>query len=248
MTMTNKTTYCCHKARIPLCALVCGAVLFARGGQAVAVIGFEKWNDSKGQPAGEDWRWGFSHRGTNGFTVCELSEAECHGGRASLHLKDANTHSLNHTMWYQFTKDEAKSMEGKVMRVSAWIKQVSASDPRSVGIALFANGSDGKSVCVRNGVGTTGASDWASVQISAKMPEKVQERLIAYGAKLIPASKLAREAGSPKSANVVLLGALAASLPFSVESWEEIIASKVPPKTIEANIRAFHLGLDCVKQ
>lgn len=82
----------------------------------------------------------------------------------------------------------------------------------------------------------------------AKMPEKVQERLIAYGAKLIPASKLAREAGSPKSANVVLLGALAASLPFSVESWEEIIASKVPPKTIEANIRAFHLGLDCVKQ
>ena len=81
----------------------------------------------------------------------------------------------------------------------------------------------------------------------AHMPEKVQERLVAYGAKLVPASRLARQAGSPKSANVVLLGALAASLPFSIESWEEIIASKVPPKTIEANIRAFHLGLDCVK-
>lgn len=82
----------------------------------------------------------------------------------------------------------------------------------------------------------------------AQMPANVQARLTGYGAKLVPASQLAREAGSPKSANVVLLGALAASLPFSVESWEEVIASKVPPKTIEANIRAFHLGLESVKE
>ena len=81
----------------------------------------------------------------------------------------------------------------------------------------------------------------------AQMPANVQDRLRGYGAKLVPASQLAREAGSPKSANVVLLGALAASLPFSIESWEEIIAAKVPPKTIEANIRAFHLGLESVQ-
>ena len=81
----------------------------------------------------------------------------------------------------------------------------------------------------------------------AKMPEDLHNRLCAYGAKLVPASNLARKAGSPKSANVVLLGALAASLPFSVESWEEVIASKVPPKTVEANIRAFHLGLESVR-
>jgi indolepyruvate ferredoxin oxidoreductase beta subunit len=81
----------------------------------------------------------------------------------------------------------------------------------------------------------------------AQMPERVRERLNGYGAKLVPASQLARQAGSPKSANVVLLGALAASLPFTVESWEEVIASKVPPKTIEANIRAFHLGLESVQ-
>ena len=80
----------------------------------------------------------------------------------------------------------------------------------------------------------------------AQMPADVQNRLVAYGAKLVPASKLAREAGSPRSANVVLLGALAASLPFTVESWEEVISAKVPPKTIEANIRAFHLGLESV--
>lgn len=81
----------------------------------------------------------------------------------------------------------------------------------------------------------------------AQMPQNVHERLVAYGAKLVPASRLAREAGSPKSANVVLLGALAASMPFSIESWEEIIASKVPPKTIEGNLRAFHLGLESVR-
>ena len=81
----------------------------------------------------------------------------------------------------------------------------------------------------------------------AEMPANIQERLKAYGAKLVPASQLARQAGSPKSANVVLLGALAASLPFADESWEEVISAKVPPKTIEANIRAFHLGLDSVR-
>lgn len=81
----------------------------------------------------------------------------------------------------------------------------------------------------------------------ASMPENVRERLRAYGAKLVPASLLARQAGSPKSANVVLLGALAASLPFSLESWEEVIANKVPPKTIDANIQAFHLGLQSVQ-
>lgn len=80
----------------------------------------------------------------------------------------------------------------------------------------------------------------------AQMPQNVQQRLKDYGAKLVPASLLARQAGSPKSANVVLLGALAATMPFSVESWEEVIASKVPPKTIEANIKAFHLGLESV--
>ena len=81
----------------------------------------------------------------------------------------------------------------------------------------------------------------------AEMPRNIRARLEAYGAKLVPASNLARKAGSPKSANVVLLGALAASMPFSIESWEDVIAGKVPPKTIEANIQAFHLGLDSVR-
>ena len=163
----------CFKAML-LCALTGAAAFFVYGGHPVAVIGFEEWNEAKGQPAGEDWRWGFSQRGTNGFAVCELSEAERHGGRASLHLKDTDNGRFNHTMWYQFTKNDAKAMEGKVMRASAWIKQVSASDPPAVGIALFAKGDDGRTVYVRNGVGTTGVSDWINVQVALNMPVSVK--------------------------------------------------------------------------
>lgn len=82
---------------------------------------------------------------------------------------------------------------------------------------------------------------------NASMPLGIAKRLDEYGATLVPATKLAREAGTAKCANVVLLGALAAGLPFSPESWEEQIKAKVPPKTIEMNIKAFHLGMQCVK-
>ena len=163
-----------------LCALTGAAAFFVYGGHPVAVIGFEEWNDARGQPAGPDWRWGFSQTGTNGFAVCELSEAERRGGSSSLHLKDTNGGKLNHTMWYQFTANEVKSMEGKVVRVSAWIKQVSASDPRSVGIALCANGSNGKSVYVRNGVGTTTASDWVCVHAAVKMPDETKSARLVF--------------------------------------------------------------------
>lgn len=80
----------------------------------------------------------------------------------------------------------------------------------------------------------------------AAMPVRAQDRLKEFGAHLIPASKLAREAGTVKCANVVLLGALAAGMDFPMESWEEQIRAKVPPKTIETNIKAFHAGMACV--
>lgn len=81
----------------------------------------------------------------------------------------------------------------------------------------------------------------------ASMPEGVDGRLRAYGAMLVPATRLAREAGTVKCANVVLLGALAPGLPFPAESWEEQIRLKVPPKTIDVNIAAFHAGMACTE-
>ena len=62
------------------------------------------------------------------------------------------------------------------------------------------------------------------------------------GAIFLDAEELACEAGSPRSANIVLMGAASVGLPFEAEAWREVIAARVPPKTVEANLRAFELG------
>ena len=162
------------------CRRACAFAVFAalasaaQGANLFSVGDFEKWNDAKDQPAGADWRWNFSQKGTNGFTVCELSAAERHGGRTSLHIKDANAGNFNHSMWYNFTGDEMKAMTGRVVRASAWIKQVSASSPAHVGIALVSTDADGKSVGRHNGTGSVGATDWVNVQVKLKMPDKLK--------------------------------------------------------------------------
>lgn len=76
----------------------------------------------------------------------------------------------------------------------------------------------------------------------ASMPALARETLADRGATLIPAGELAREAGSAKSVNVVLLGALSTRLPFAVGAWERVLADRVPPKTVEANLAAFRAG------
>lgn len=74
------------------------------------------------------------------------------------------------------------------------------------------------------------------------VPHGLQAALAEEGAIFIDADELACEAGSPKSANVVLMGALSTGLAFSIGTWASVIESRVPPKTIEANLRAFELG------
>jgi indolepyruvate ferredoxin oxidoreductase beta subunit len=73
-------------------------------------------------------------------------------------------------------------------------------------------------------------------------PVDLEPALIAEGAVLLDAEALACEAGSPRSANVVLLGAASYGLPFAEATWTSVIEKRVPPKTVEANLRAFALG------
>jgi len=75
-------------------------------------------------------------------------------------------------------------------------------------------------------------------------PESLEEALVGEGAIFLDAEALACEAGSPRSANIVLMGAASYALPFDVPTWERVISGRVPPKTVEANLRAFHLGRD----
>ncbi len=58
----------------------------------------------------------------------------------------------------------------------------------------------------------------------------------------VEAEKLARDAGSPRAVNVVLLGVLAGLIGQPVEKWQETIRASVKPKTIEINLKAFDLG------
>jgi indolepyruvate ferredoxin oxidoreductase beta subunit len=75
-------------------------------------------------------------------------------------------------------------------------------------------------------------------------PDGVDEGLSdrAPRALLIDALRLANEAGHPRAVNTVMLGAFSNYLDFSEEEWRAAIERRVPPKTVDINIRAFELG------
>ncbi len=52
----------------------------------------------------------------------------------------------------------------------------------------------------------------------------------------------ATEAGSPKAANIVLMGRLSKYMDISAEKWESAIRQSVKEKFVEMNIKAFELG------
>jgi indolepyruvate ferredoxin oxidoreductase beta subunit len=63
---------------------------------------------------------------------------------------------------------------------------------------------------------------------------------------LIPGTTLAQELGNARAANVVLLGALSTFLDIPADTWLDAIESRVPPKYIELNRRAFLRGREAV--
>ena len=77
---------------------------------------------------------------------------------------------------------------------------------------------------------------------NATMPEDPRAQLSEVNSVLVAAGKIAREAMSPKSTNVVLIGALSTALPFAEDTWKDVISKRVPPKTVDANLAAFGAG------
>ena len=63
--------------------------------------------------------------------------------------------------------------------------------------------------------------------------------------KALDADSLAKEAGTAKAVNVVLIGTLAATgvLPVSADVLRETIRRTVKPKFVDANLQAFELGM-----
>ena len=58
----------------------------------------------------------------------------------------------------------------------------------------------------------------------------------------VDALSLAQKAGNAKAVNVVLIGVMAKNTEISYEDWVETIKATVPPKFLEANLKAFDLG------
>lgn len=82
---------------------------------------------------------------------------------------------------------------------------------------------------------------------TAKLEFDPLMKLEELGAELVGATRLALSVNSPKSANIVLMGALSQALPFDENVWRDVITHRVPPKTLEANLQAFELGARSVK-
>ena len=83
---------------------------------------------------------------------------------------------------------------------------------------------------------------------AVQAPSGVAESLEQAGAVLVPAEALAKEAGSVKAVNVVLLGALSTKLNYDEATWLSVIESRVPAKFKDVNIAAFKLGRKFVEE
>jgi indolepyruvate ferredoxin oxidoreductase beta subunit len=72
----------------------------------------------------------------------------------------------------------------------------------------------------------------------------VIKKLSQFDLCLIDADKIALEAGSVLTANVVMLGAASHHIPLAETSLVSAVQRLVPQKTIEVNTRAFGMGRD----
>ena len=79
---------------------------------------------------------------------------------------------------------------------------------------------------------------------AAQYPQGLVEKIRAQGIKIdaMDCLTLARQAGSQKAVNIVLLGRLSHYFDIAETSWQNSLAANVPPKFLEINQRAFELG------
>jgi indolepyruvate ferredoxin oxidoreductase beta subunit len=79
---------------------------------------------------------------------------------------------------------------------------------------------------------------------AAKYPEGILSLLASYTPNVLAldAEALAKQAGSIRSVNIVLLGALSRFLDVPPEVWDKALRDRLSGKGLEANLNAFKLG------
>ncbi len=83
----------------------------------------------------------------------------------------------------------------------------------------------------------------------AAYPEGLIEQLLERGIEVVAvdAFDLAKEVGEVRTANVVMVGAMAAFMPVESSIFEEAIRTRVPEKFLDVNIKAYKAGRDLRK-
>ena len=78
---------------------------------------------------------------------------------------------------------------------------------------------------------------------------KAKARAVAGKAWFLPCRELGMKAGSVQSGNTVLLGALCASglIPLTPEALEQAVRKHLPPKLVDTNLAALHLGVEALR-
>lgn len=85
---------------------------------------------------------------------------------------------------------------------------------------------------------------------AASYPDSIPERIreSCPGTLVVSAQGIARNCGSERSANIVLLGILAGTLELPETGWDTALAQSVPPATLEVNRAAFRAGREVAAQ
>lgn len=80
----------------------------------------------------------------------------------------------------------------------------------------------------------------------AAYPEGLLEQLTGRGIEVMPvdAFEIARTVGQIRTANVVMVGAMAAFMPVESAIFEEAIRIRVPERFLEVNLKAYRAGLN----
>ena len=84
---------------------------------------------------------------------------------------------------------------------------------------------------------------------TAAYPKDVKEQVAAYTDRYIfvDATGIARELGSTKAANIVLLGVYTQCMGVDAETMKQVIREGVKPAFVELNLKAFQAGLEQAK-
>ena len=84
---------------------------------------------------------------------------------------------------------------------------------------------------------------------TAAYPQDVKEQVATYTDRYIfvDATGIARELGSTKAANIVLLGVYTQCMGMDAETMKQVIREGVKPAFVELNLKAFQAGLEQAK-